>query len=608
MCGIAGFNWSDSDLIQKMTDEMINRGPEEFGHFVNDDISLGHRRLSIIDLSSAGKQPMFDSEQSLAIIHNGEVYNFQEIKDELIQDGYQFKSKTDTEVILYAYKKWGADCVHRFVGMFAFVIYDLKKRELFLCRDHIGIKPLYYYKNGTQFIFTSTIQAILHHKIPTAPNKRVISNFLLLHMPFANNETFFEKILIFPKGHFAHYDLKTDSLKFTKWWENKFTNNYNGNYGTAVSKLHDLMQKSVQRRLISDVPVGTCLSGGIDSSTIACLIDLEEKKEMKTFSATFPGYSIDESHYIDEVQRATGMENHQTTPTSEALRANILDFIRNIGQPIASPSPFAQYNVFRLARENGTTVLLDGQGADELFAGYHHFFGFYFKELMSRAKIIALIKEIIELIKGGHAKTGLSSLLLYLQPKVLQQLLYRRQSNISKSLLKESDGFSGIFEKRRVCNTLHKILEFHLDNNLEILLLYEDRNSMAHSCEARVPFLDPDVMQFVFSLPQHYLMSKGKTKVILRDAIGDIIPAKIFNRRDKIGFEAPTKDWLREEPLQELMDEWFVKSRPYCEEFIDLNKTRRIMKQPRYNKNCSRVLWKTIFLEAWVRSFYMNFK
>lgn len=608
MCGISGFNWSDQELIMKMTKEISHRGPDDSGYYVDDFISLGHRRLSIIDLSSKGHQPMFDKDEEIIIVHNGEIYNYRKIKNELEKKGYIFKSRTDTEVILNAYKEWGYECIKRFIGMFAFAIYDKKKKIIFLVRDHIGIKPFYYYKDEKRFLFSSTIPPILIHDIKTAPNKRLIRDLLLYNNTDHTDETFFKNIMKFPKGHYAIYDIAKKKLMFYKWWENRFTGDFSGNYEEAVKELRELMIKSVNRRLLSEVPVGTCLSGGIDSSSIACLINKSKRSEIKTFSVVFPGFSLDESEYINIISSKTGMENYKIIPSTEGIKQDLFDFIKNIGEPIPGPSPYSQYNVFKLARNNDVTVLLDGQGGDELFAGYHYFYGFYIKGLFKKGKFIKAFKEISGLFKSGHFKLGFFSLGFLFVPLFIRRYYFSGKSNICESLLKDKEAETPFFNEYYGISSLHDSLKFHLDYKLEQLLKWEDRNSMAYSREARVPFLDIDVMRFVFRLPEDFIISQGKTKTLLRDAMDGIVPNDILDRRDKIGFASPEDDWLREEILIELLEDWFIGNEPLCRNYIDLKKTRKMIKQHVNNKrNFGRTLWRSVFLEAWFKVFQNRF-
>lgn len=605
MCGINGFNWSSEELINRMNQALKHRGPDDDGTYVDDLVSLGHVRLAIIDLSERGHQPMADANRNYYITYNGEVYNFREIREELEGLGYRFCSDTDTEVVLYAYIEWGERCLERFNGMFAFAVYDLREGKLFLARDRVGVKPLYYYYDGERLIFSSEIPPILVHGLSTEPNKRLIRDFLLYNITDHTDETFFTKINKLPKGHYALFDLEDRTMKLHEWWNLSFEERYSGGYAQAVEALRALLADSVNRRLISDVPVGTCLSGGIDSSAIACLINNTKRANIKTFSAVFPGFYHDETKYIDLVAKETGMSNFKVKPTAYSLKRNLWEFISRIGEPVPTPSPYSQYCVQRLARENGVTVLLDGQGSDELFAGYHYFFGFYFKHLLHNLQLGTFLKELFNLIRGGQFRMGVLSVLFLMTPLFVRSCYFRRKSNIAEELLRDKEARTDFFEKYYTCRSLHEALEFHMRYKLEHLLKWEDRNSMAHSREARVPFLDYRIMEFVSGLPERFIIRGGMTKAILRDAMNGIVPDEILKRRDKIGFAAPEDDWLRSEEMRGLLEEWFIRERPKSAPFIDLEGTRRMIREHLdCRRSHGRALWSTLFLEAWLRVFF----
>jgi len=605
MCSISGFNWVDENLIIDMNRILKDRGPDDEDIYVDEAVSLGHTRLSIIDLSEKGHQPMSDINNKFYIAYNGEIYNFKEIREELEKFGYTFNSKTDAEVVLYSYIKWGKKCLEKFNGMFAFVVYDKEKKKLFIARDRIGIKPLYYFYDGKRFIFASEIPAILIHEIDTTPNKEMIRDFLLYNITDHTSKTFFTHIYKILKGNYAIFDLVSNGLQMKEWWHIKFENSYSGSYSQSVTTLQELLTDSVNKRLISDVPVGTCLSGGIDSSAITCLINETKKTEIRTFSAVYPAFSKDESRYIDMLGTKTGIKNFKVNPTAKTLKRDLLAFTAVMGEPVSSPSPYAQYCVHKLAKENDVTVLLDGQGSDELFAGYHYFWGFYLQGLLRKLKIGTVLKELVYLSKGGHFKIGILSLLFLLTPLSIRNDYFTWKSNISRELLRDENATTTFFKDYYTCKSLSKALEFHMNCKLEHLLKWDDRNSMAHSREARVPFLDHRIIEFVSGLPEDFIISKGKTKGILRDALKGIVPEDILDRRDKIGFATPEDEWLRSEEFNELLNNWFLQATPKCAPYIDLHKTRKIIKKHIDNrKNHGKVLWKTIFLEAWLRNYF----
>jgi len=573
--------------------------------YLDEKLSLGHTRLSIIDLSDKGNQPMHDTANEITITYNGEIYNHLELRKALEKRGYKFKSNTDTEVILYSYKEWGLKCLEKFIGMFSFCIYDKIRETLFLARDHVGIKPLYYYEDNKRFIFSSIIQPILQHDIVTVPNKKLIRDFLLYNNTDHTDETFFSNIKKLPKGHYMIYSIKTNNFKINKWWSSNFSQTYNGSYTSAHKKLRDLLFTSVSRRLMSDVPVGTCLSGGIDSSTIACIIKSSSNNEIKkTFSATFPGFEKDETKYIDIVSKKTDLSNYKVNLTGEDFTNDYIDFLKSMGEPVPTPSSYAQYKVFEMAKKNEVIVLLDGQGADELFAGYHYFFGFYIKDLILNLQLKSALKEFIGLLKNNSYKEALLSIGFLFIPLSIKQRYFKNQSNISDDLYKDKGSETSFFQDYYKISSLSSALLFHLENKLEQLLKWEDRNSMAHSREARVPFLDKEIMNFVFTLPEHFIINDGITKSILRDSMNNTVPDKILQRYDKIGFFTPEDEWLESPAVKKIFQSFFIDNEPLCKSFINIQKTKRmITAQFTLGKNYSKILWKTLFLETWLRTY-----
>jgi len=602
MCGISGFNWPDDKLVRKMMDAMSNRGPDDSGFFVDDSVSFGHVRLSILDISQAGHQPMFSDDKDLTIVYNGEIYNSPEIRSYLKNKGFTFNSSSDTEVILNSYRYWGEDCLKRFRGMFAFAIYVPSSKKIFLARDHAGIKPLYYFKSGSRFLFSSTINAIFSFTIEKVPNKKAIRDFLIYNTTDHLDETFFKGVMKFPKAHYAVFDLSTQKLEFFKWWDNDFSGSFSGSYTQAVRKLRYLMIKSVNKHLLSDVSVGTSLSGGIDSSSISLLISKSGKSEIDTFSAVFPNFEKDESKFINMLCDKHGLINHKIELDSTSIAADISDFIKFNEEPLPTPSPFAQYKVFELAKKNRVTVILDGQGADELLAGYPYFYGFLIKGLVLKGKFFKALREILQLIKGGSFTIGLSSIFFLMLPLSLQKDYFESRTCASYDLIQDKEIETSFFSRYYSCNSLHESLKFHLDYKLEHLLKWGDRNSMAHSREGRVPFLDPDLMSFIFTLPEEYILSGGKTKFVLRDAMKGILPDFISNRRDKIGFATPENAWLRAPSMRPQIDKFLV-SEPRCNKYINLKKVRALIKKLfKGDITHTREIWKIIILENWMES------
>ena len=522
--------------------------------------------------------------------------NIDELRAELESLGYSFKSNTDTEVILYSYIQWKERCLEKFNGMFALAIYDSESKRVFLARDRMGIKPLYYYFKNKKFLFSSEIPPLLEHEVDTAPNKKIIKDFLLYNISDHSDETFFEGVKKIPRGCYATFDLKRSELEIKEWYDIRYDEKFTGKYEDAISIFRDLMENSVDIRLISDVPVGTCLSGGIDSSTIACLINRSMK--IKTFSAVYDDFERDESKFISIVAEKTGMANYRVRPTPEKLQKNLLKIIELVGEPFPSASIYAQNCVQELAKKNGVTVVLDGQGADELLAGYHYFLGFYLVDLLKGFKLRRFASEWYNLI-------AIQFSLYLLLPKFIREQIFLRESLLSRELMNDPKATTEYFNNFSNCASLSQSLEFHLKYRLEQLLKWEDRNSMGNQTESRVPFLDYRIIEFVSGLPDEFIIRGGRTKALLRDAMTDVVPLEILQRRDKIGYETPDEHWLKTTYFKNILEDWFMQNEPLCREYIDVKRLRHEINEHIYkNKNHARNLWKAIFLEAWLKVFF----
>lgn len=610
MCGINGFTWRDESLLARMNDALRHRGPDDVGAYTDGRVSLGHRRLSIIDLTASGHQPMSNEDASIWIVYNGEVYNYKGIREELEAAGHSFRSETDTEVILHAYEEWGAECVERFNGMWAFAIYDIPKGLLFLSRDRFGIKPLYYHIDDRGLIFSSEIKSILQHDLPRAPNDRVIYEYLAFGLLDHSRETFFSGIFRLMPGENMIYDLACRSARTFQWYDLEARVGVLEETLGAISeeeaaeRVLSLLKDSVRYRLIADVPVGSCLSGGIDSSSIVYVMRLlGTNEQLKAFSMIFPGQSMDESAYINEVVQETKVQPFTTTPTTEDLIRDLFDLIWTQEEPFRSTSIYGQYRVMRLAHESGMKVLLDGQGADELFAGYHIYFKYYIfealihlqlSEAMSSAAAIGYSLSDLLLFPAATVATrlGLGSLFRWAWDRRLRHLkpFYRGPS---VNLLQER-GFS---LKRALMTDL-------LRYSIPQLLRYEDKNAMRWSIESRVPFLDYRLAELACALPSQFKICKGLTKHVLRKAMSGIVSGLILNRRDKIGFATPDGDWLSApesvQLIRELIGSEKFKERPYwrAEEVV------RIFEEHLSGKRrMSEDLWRIINTEMWLRTF-----
>lgn len=649
ICGIIKFNSStpETNKIQKMMSVMKHRGPDDEGIFIEDNIGLGFVRLSILDLSPLGHQPMFGGRRALSaerlakdrfvIVYNGEVYNYLELRSELREKGYEFKSNTDTEVVLNSYIEWGEDCLNKFNGMWAFAIYDREKKELFCARDRYGIKPFYYYKDDDQFIFASEIPPILSilDKRPTA-NNQAIFDYLIFNRTDQTEQTFFNEIKKLQHGHLiklANDDGRLMNDKNQESIKTKSTINSplrEGNQKLTIKKWYDLRERvkksegfksgeeyrelfssAVGLRLRSDVPVGVCLSGGLDSSSIvSTLLKDYDKKDLNTFSAVYTkGQTGDESEFInlfchpELVEGQTLSHMFYTTPAAETLYNDILNFVRAHAEPIPSTSPYAQFKVMELAKNN-VVVTLDGQGADEELAGYHYFFGFYFKDLLKKFRLIRLFSELFNYLITHRSVYGIKTFLYFLLPKGTRTKLRMSEKGYLTPQFDKFNKHSVIADELYGSDSLQDALLNHFEYKLEHLLKWEDRNSMIFSLEARVPFLDYRLVEKTLATNSDKLINKGMTKHILREAMIGTLPEKIRLRKDKIGFGTPQDEWFRTEAFRDFISEIINSESFKNRNIIDPGKAKELFRK-HLNKeiNISKEVWKWVHLELWFREF-----
>lgn len=581
MCGIAGIISKDRndvtvEWLKKMTDIIHYRGPDGEGHWINSDknVGLGHRRLSIIDLSQEAAQPMHYLGR-YSIVFNGEIYNYIELKEILVRQGYTFITSSDTEVLMALYDRDKEDCLQLLDGMFSFAIYDHKNKEVFIARDRFGEKPFFYnYVPGKHFIFGSEIKALWAAGIEKKINNRMLYNYLSfgsLQNRGDLSETFFENIIRLPRAHYLKIDVSNLSLKSKEYWKID-TAKINGSIKPeeAFQQFNELFYTSVNRRLRSDVAVGSSLSGGLDSSLIVCVIDellnqhkTEHPFTQKTFSARFPGFNRDEGNYMNMVAQATHVEPHFVFPTDEKILEDIEKVAFHQEEPFGGASILVQYEVMKLAKQIGVTVLLDGQGADEMLAGYHRYFNIFFRELEIQRN--GNLKEEYR----AYRKLQDSNNVNVRQKKGLEYYVRRwipgEMNKIKKihALINQNtqrmfnkdfiENYSGdIFPANNSFNNLNESLyDNSMGGDLQVLLRYADRNSMAHSREVRLPFLSHEIAEFLFSLPPTYKIHKGWTKWIMRESFKSILPAPICWRLDKVGYEPPQKKWMEKKVVIE---------------------------------------------------------
>jgi asparagine synthase (glutamine-hydrolysing) len=619
ICGIIKFNNSavDETSIQKMMQKIKHRGPDDEGVFLENNVGLGFVRLSILDLSPAGHQPMLSGHQTpsaerlakerYVIVYNGEVYNYIEIRAELIAQGYTFKSNTDTEVVLNSYIEWGEDCLEKFNGMWSFVIYDRQKKEIFCARDRYGIKPFYYYSDNERFIFASEIPPILTvlNKKPAANNQSIF-DYLVFNRTDQTEQTFFSEIKKLQHGCFLSNRLSalsSQKIEIKKWYDLRERVKMSEGFQNA-DEYRELFSSAVGLRLRSDVPIGVCLSGGLDSSSIVSILLKDyNKKDLNTFSAVYEKGQIgDESDYINSY--SSELSNmFYTTPSAESLDNDLMKFIKAHGEPIPSTSPYAQYKVMQLAKEN-VVVTLDGQGADEELAGYHYFFGFYFKHLLRKFKWTKLFSELFHYVSIHRSVYGVKTFLYLLLPKSFRTKLRLAEKGYLTKAFGSYNSHSVIADELYGSDSLQDSLLNHFEYKLEHLLKWEDRNSMHFSLEARVPFLDYRLVEKTLATSSDKLISKGMTKHILRRAMKGTLPEKIRVRKDKIGFGTPQDEWFRTEKFKRFIFDILSSDSFKNRNIIDIKKAKSLFRKHLNKKiNISNEIWKWIHLELWFRHF-----
>ena len=571
ICGIYGLNKAESTpMVQKMNDCIAHRGPDDDGFYVDHKVALGHRRLAIIDLSPAGHQPMQDASQELELIFNGEIYNFLEVQP-LIND-YPFKTKSDSEVILASYKKWGADCVHQFNGMFAFAIWDKKKEELFIARDRLGIKPLYYYQKDNVFLFASEVRALLATGlVPRKINQHALADYFTyqtVHAP----QTLIEGVQMLMPGH--HILINKEGVKIQQYWspQKNFTEDAkNKSYNEVCDEVYELLKASVKRRLISDVPFGAFLSGGIDSSAVVGLMSEVQQQPVKTFTIVFGEKEFSEAQYARVIADKFKTDHHEFHLSPKDFLDDLPHALNALDHPSGDgPNSFI---VSRITRENGITMALSGLGGDELFAGYP-VFNRYLK--LKDKEWLWRTPEAIRKLAGvalAAAKPGIAS-------NKLKQFLELENVDLANSFpvfrqVGNPSALAALLNLKKLpADQIQRILKTELNGKASslpllsqvsiaeittymqnVLLRDTDQMSMAVALEVRVPFLDYKLVEYVLGIPDQYKKPIYPKKLLV-DCLKGLLPDEIVHRK-KMGFVFPWEVWLKNE------------LRDFCEERIN---------------------------------------
>lgn len=615
MCGIAGIvdfevKGVDRNALQGMMDATAHRGPDGRGMFFDENLGLGHLRLSIIDLSNIADQPLFSANGDYVIIFNGEIYNYAEIKAQL--DGkYAFKTHSDTEVLLNAYIEWGQNCLHKLNGMFSFVIYDRNNRTLFGARDPFGIKPFFYSNNGSKFLFASEIKAILNSRLVERKlNEPLLYDFVVFNRTDHSEETCFSGINNLRPGHCVTIDLQKAAVTIEQYYTLPALRDIETGYEETKQELFKHLNKSIELHLVSDVEVGSALSGGLDSSAIVALMrkHLPPQKNINTFSAVYSSeWDKDEKKYVDALAGHIPIQTNFVKPTAGQLLSDLDKLIYQQEEPFASASIFASWSVYSEVRKKGIKVLLNGQGADELF-GYDYMAAFYFYELFVKFKCATLIKELYAFatkqVFGVRFTFTLFAFLL--APAFLKQRLIRASGTLAtKKFLKRYSAASSFYTRFFNSKTLNENVRNHLLYKLHHLLRVEDKNSMFFSVEGRVPFLEKELVEYSMNIPSAYKVRNGEVKSILRDVMRPLLPVAINNRKDKIGYATPMDDWFRTPEWVTYIDDLLSSPKqPMCD-YLDLDLVKKKWGAHKLNQqNNSQAIWKYVYLTRWYNIYF----
>ena len=608
MCGFVGFVGqaeNKSDVLKKMMDTIVHRGPDAEGQYMDDQIALGFRRLSIIDVEALS-QPMANEDETLWLVFNGEIYNYQDLRADLMAKGHVFKTQTDSEVLVHGYEEYGKDLLPMLRGMFSFAIWDTKTEELFIARDQFGIKPLYYAKFGDTFFFGSEIKSFLPHpKFEKKMNEEALRPYLSFQYPVLD-ETFFKGVFRMPQASILTY--KNGEISIEKYWQVEY-NPVERPMETVVDEIDTALRESVEAHRLSEVPLGSFLSSGVDSSYVAACLMPE-----KTFTVGFSQEKFSEIDSAKALSDQLGIENHSKVLTSKECHDAFSDIQYHADEPEANPSAIPLYFLARLAREH-VTVLLSGEGADELFAGYP----FY-----QTPRVVEKFKRVVP---GPLRK------LAYKVTKPLPEFkgknfLEKGGGRVEDYFIGQAKLFSSKDAKQILKPTYHKgksmeeithpiyaevadkddltkmqYLDMHLWMARDILLK-ADKMSMAHSIEVRVPFLDKKMMDLAASIPSEMRLNSSETKIPLRRAAARALPEEWANR-EKLGFPTPVRFWLQEEEIYQAVKTAI--NSDYANEFFDTSILNRMLEQHKSGaKNHSRKLWTIYTFLVWYKRFFVD--
>jgi len=620
MCGIVGFISNETvndDILSQMLHSIDHRGPNDNGYnyfdVLNKNIFLGHTRLSILDTSNHGHQPMKSEDENFILIYNGEVYNYIELREELRLKGYIFESTSDTEVVLNSFIEWGSDCFSKFNGMWALAIYDKVNKKMILSRDRVGKKPLYYYKDGEKFIFASEIKAILNYpNLKIGPNFNKIYRYLSTNYRYVDIDTdsYFENIYQIEKSSFVEIDLDF-RLKTKKYWELKEFNTNKNNEKDTIDEFRELMIDSVRLRLRSDVPVGCFLSGGMDSTSITSIA----YKVLNTPIMTFSGITgeekgkYDESEYINEVINDTNARYQFIKPDPADIFDTVDEMLDFHDEPICTVSWYSLYLIVKNMKDANVPVVLNGHGGDELLAGYWDHYQYNFHDLQNN-------DNLQQEIKYWHENHNRDLGEIEKHKNMIHRVMNKQQKEIDK-FVDYSYVFTNDFNSQHnlnvdidsiLCDSLltKRMYKELFYETVPASLRAEDRNTMAYSIESRSPFLDHRLIEYSYSLDNKYKIRNGIGKWVLREAMKGILPEKVRTRKDKAGFIAPADEWFRTINREQILDMLSSKEFKSIGIFNIEALAELYQEHLTGRKNHQMLLWQLINVFLWYKKFFIK--
>lgn len=612
MCGFSLIISKNKDekIMQKihlMNESILHRGPDGDGIYFYKNVAMGHRRLAIIDLSDGGLQPMSYGEDYV-LSYNGEIYNYLELKQELIKKGYKFKSQTDSEVILASYLEWGQNCVKKFNGMWAFTLLDKKEKKIFCSRDRFGIKPFYFFNDSLSFVAGSEIKQLINLKTSNSVNEKIIEEFIFLGSNEVSEETFFKNIFRLNQSENLIYDLEKNSFKTYKYFDVERTSLKKMSNDEILKKYEENFKDSINLRLRSDVKVGTCLSGGLDSSSIAATASKLYASEDK-FSAIH-GIAIeknnDESKYANQVAKHCNLDFHTISPDTNQFSDVIHDVVWTQEEPFGGTSVFMQYFVMKKAKEEGCIVMLDGQGGDETLLGYdkyifpylyHQFKSFGLKEFSSSLRELKANNSNLK--NWNLSNYSLMKYLVGVNIPFIKALSTRLTNNYIDKQKYRFSNLSRLINSTSQDKDIFRLQRRELyETSLPKMLKWEDRNSMRFSIETRLPFLDYRNVNFSLSIDPNLKIYKGWSKYPLRKYAEKILPTNVVWRKDKFGFNAPEKTWLLSEK-EMLLNQ--IEQSKILKEYINFNKIKND-----FNHMNVRTAWSFANIAIWEKVYNLN--